>query len=587
MNLTINNKPITAEAGQTILAVARANSFKIPTLCDHPDLAIKANCRICVVEVKGRSRLVAACSTLAQAGMEILTTSARVKKARNLNLELLFAEHTKKCAACSRFYNCELLRLAQEYKVPTNRFFPRKNGRQTYRFANAVEIDNSQCIDCKNCIEACHELQHIDYLKMAGTGSNQEVVPVLDKKTACIYCGQCTLHCPVAAAQEQYAWTEVEKVLQDKSRVVVAQFAPSIRVSLGEEFGLPYGQNVEGKCYTALRKLGFKYVFDINFGADITTIVEAEELLARLKDKKAVFPMTTSCCPAWVVYAEFYHPELLPNLTTARSPQIHLAGAIKTYWAVKKGISPKKIVVVSIVPCTAKKYEAARPELSLNGRPLVDYVLTTREFAYLLKKHKIDFKNLSDGQGESLFNTGSGAAVIYGASGGVMESALRTANALVCARSKKPYCESRLEFKEVRGLAGFKEATVNLDGQKIRVGVVNGIGHMSKVLPHLKKYHYIEVMACPGGCLGGGGQPIPTTRAIRQARLEGLYNIDKSRPKRRAQENKAMLEYYDWAKKNGLTAKVLRTKFKKTNNSILKVVSPVKEARFSFLSTGR
>lgn len=587
MNLTINNKPITAEAGQTILAVARANGFKIPTLCDHPDLEIKANCRICVVEVKGRPRLVTACSTLAEAGMEILTSSARVKKARNLNLELLFGEHTKKCSDCTLLYNCELLNLAKEYKVNPNRFLNRKSRRPTYRFANAVEIDGSQCIDCQNCVEACHELQHIDYLKMVGTGIGQEVVPVINKKKACIYCGQCTLHCPVAAAQEQPAWDEVAKALKDKNRVVVAQFAPAIRVSLGEEFGLPYGQNVEGKCYTALRKLGFKYVFDINFGADITTMVEAEELLARLKDKQAVFPMTTSCCPGWVAYAEFYHPELLPHLTTARSPQIHLAGAIKTYWAAKKGINPKKIVVVSIVPCTAKKYEAARPELALNGRPLVDYVLTTREFAYLIKKHKIDFKNLRDGQGESLFNTGSGAAAIYGASGGVMESALRTANALICARSKKTACENHLEFKEVRGLAGFKEATVNLDGRKIRVGVVNGIGHINKVLPQLKKYHYIEVMACPGGCLGGGGQPIPTTRAIRQKRLEGLYNIDASRPQRRAHENKAMLEYYDWVKKNGLRAKVLETKFKPTSSSILKTVNPPKNASLSLLPAGR
>ncbi len=587
MKLRINNKLVTAEPGQTILDVARANGFKIPTLCDHPDLTVKANCRVCVVELKGRTRLVTACSTKVQEGIEILTTSARVKKSRNLNIELLFAEHVRKCPDCTYRYDCELLRLAGEYGLNVSRFPERKKNRKTYKFANAVEIDGSQCIDCKNCIEACHELQHIDYLKMEGSGVNQEVVPVIDKKTACIYCGQCALHCPVAAAQEQYAWTDVEKALADKNQIVVAQFAPSIRVSIGEEFDLPYGQNYEGKCYSALRKLGFKYVFDVNFGADITTMVEAEELLARLNDKKAIFPMTTSCCPAWVAYAEFYHPELLPHLTTARSPHIHSAGAIKTYWAQKKGINPKKITVVSIVPCTAKKYEAARPELSYKGKPLVDHVLTTREFAFLIKKHQIDFKNLPEGKGENLFNPGSGAAAIYGASGGVMESALRTANALICARSKKPTCENRLEFKEVRGLAGFKEATINLDGKKIRVGVVNGIGHISKVLPRLKKYHYIEVMACPGGCLGGGGQPIPTTRAIREKRLAGLYAIDKSRTLRRAHENKAMVDYYDWAKKNGLTKKLLETKYKKTSSSILKIVRPSQGAIFRFLPTGR
>lgn len=585
INLTINHKKIKAEPGQTILEVARDNGFMIPTLCEHPDLEIKANCRICVIEAKGRPRLLAACSTPVEEGMEILTESARVKKSRRLNLELLFGEHTRKCSDCTLLYNCELLKLAAKYGAAADRFPNRKLGRKTYRLANAVEIDGSQCIDCNNCVAACHELQHIDYLRLAGHGINQEVVPV--EKKACIYCGQCTLHCPVGAAQEKYDWPEVEKVLRDKSRVVVAQFAPSVRIAIGEEFGLPYGYNAEGKCYSALKKLGFKHVFDVNFGADITTMVEAEELLERLGNKKAVFPMTTSCCPAWVAYVESHHPELLPHLTTARSPHIHCAGAIKTYWAEHMGISAKKITVVSIVPCTAKKYEAARSELGYRGRPLVDYALTTREFAYLIKRHKIDFKNLPDGKGEDIFNSGSGAAAIYGASGGVMESALRTANALVCAKSRKASCENRLEFKEVRGLAGFKEATVNLDGKKIRVGVVNGIGHIERVLPHLKKYHYIEVMACPGGCLGGGGQPIPTTTAIRQKRLAGLYNIDRARPKRRAHENKAMLEFYKWARRSGLKEKILETKFQKKKGSILKVINPPKKARIGLASSGR
>jgi iron only hydrogenase large subunit-like protein len=280
-----------------------------------------------------------------------------------------------------------------------------------------------------------------------------------------------------------------------------------------------------------------------------------------------------------VAYAEFYHPELLANLTTARSPQIHLAGAIKTYWAKKQGVDPKSIILVSIMPCTAKKYEAARRELWVKGRPLVDYVLTTRELAYLIKKHKIDFKKLPATSGEPIFNSGSGAAAIYGASGGVMESALRSAVVLACEASgssdksgnkrKNKICDSRLEFKDVRGLAGFKEATVDIAGKKLRVGVVNGIGNFKKVLPRLKKYHYIEVMACPGGCLGGGGQPIPTTDAIRKKRLAGIYNIDKGRAIRRAHENKAMVEYYDWAKQQGLAAKVLHTKFKKSQGSVL------------------
>lgn len=575
MTLKINNKIVTAEIGQTILEVARASGIRLPSLCYHPDLEVKANCRVCVVEINGRAKLATACSTEVKEGMEILTDSPRVKKARAVNLELILSEHTKKCAACLAFPDCELLRLERVYKIKSDRLAPRKSGRKTYRFAGAVEIDGEQCIDCDNCVTACHN-QGIDYLRLTGFGAAQEIVPVKDKERACIYCGQCAAHCPSASAQEQSAWPAVEKALKDKQKIVIAQFAPAVRVSIGEEFGLPLGTNCEGLIYTALKKLGFSNVIDINFGADITTMTEAEELIERLRAKKAVWPMFTSCCPAWVAYAEFYHSELLPNLTTARSPHIHSAGALKTYWASKNRINPRKITVVSIVPCTAKKYEAARGELSLNGRPLVDYVLTTRELAYLIKKHDIDFKKLTPSDGDKLFNRGSGAAAIYGASGGVMESALRSAAVFACrdatsAKNKtgsgkiSSVCTERLEFKDVRGLTGFKEATVDIAGRKLKVGVVNGLGNFHRVLPKLKKYHYIEVMACPGGCLGGGGQPIPTTDAIRKKRLEGLYSIDKSRTVRRAHENKAMVEYYDWAKKQGLSAKVLKTKFKKTH----------------------
>ncbi len=585
MKLRINDKVVTASSGQTIIEIARQEGIKIPALCYHPDLEIKANCRICVVEIKGHDRLATACSTLAQEGLEIYTDSPRVKKARATNLELLFATHTKKCADCISVHDCELLNLAKKYKVKSDRLVNRKKQRKIYRFANAVEIDGEQCIDCRNCVEACDK-QGISYLKIAGTGINQEIVPNRDNKSACVYCGQCALHCPSASAQEQSAWPAVEKALKDKSKIVVAQFAPAVRVSLGEEFGLPYGANCEGKIYTALKKLGFNYVTDINFGADITTMTEAEELVERLNNKKAVWPMTTSCCPAWVAYVEYYHPELIPHLTTARSPHIHSAGAIKTYWAKKNKFNPKNIVVVSIVPCTAKKYEAARPELGINGRPLVDHVLTARELAFLIKRYQIDFKKLPDSEGIPLFNKGSGAAAIYAASGGVMESALRTTVSLLNnkARTKKTLKSKidRLEFKEVRGLTGFKEASFELAGRKLKIGVVNGLGNFHRVLPKLKKYHYIEVMACPGGCLGGGGQPLPTTKAIRQKRMEGLYKIDASRTVRRAHENKAMTDYYNWAKENHLTARVLHTKFNKTTGSVLTTASN-KKSIFNFL----
>lgn len=583
MKLRINDKTIIGREGQTILEIARAHGFKIPSLCYHPDLDVKANCRICVVEIAGRDKLATACSTVAQEGMVIYTDSARVKRARAINLELILAEHTKKCENCLAAYDCELLRLAKTYKIKTDRLTNRKKDRKVYRLANAVEIDGAQCIDCQNCVEACAK-QGINYLQLAGSGSRQEIIPVRDQKTACVYCGQCALHCPSASAQEQSAWPAVLAALGDKKKTVVAQFAPAVRVSLGEEFGLPYGTNCEGQIYSALKKLGFSHVTDINFGADITTMTEAEELLERLRDKKAVWPMLTSCCPAWVAYVEHYHPELIPNLTTARSPHIHLAGALKTYWAKKKGLKSKNIIVVSIVPCTAKKYEAARGELSLDGRPLVDHVLTTRELAYLIKRQGIDFKKLPASGGEKLFNLGSGAAAIYGVSGGVMESALRSAVALSCQSAQNKICDNRLEFKEVRGLAGFKEATVNLAGRKIKVGVINGLGNVERILPKLKKYHYLEVMACPGGCIGGGGQPLPTTAAIRAKRAAGLYEIDKTRLVRRAHENKAMVEYYQWAKDNRLSAKVLHTKFKKNSASILTTVNLKKKLLFGLLS---
>src|SRR5680860_1659394 len=488
MNIKINNKKFSAVHGQTILDVALEHDIKIPSLCYHPDLDVRASCRVCVVEIKGYHKLVTACSTKVEEGMEILTDSQRVKKSRNLNIELIFASHIEKCATCTLRFNCDLLKLAQEYGIKITRFPDRKAKRQTYKFANAVEIDGSQCIDCGNCVEACHN-QGIDFLHISGHGHEQEIQPVKTKDSACIYCGQCTNACPVAAAQEQGEWQQVEAALKNKKKIVVAQFAPSIRVSLGEEFGLPYGYNCAKKINTALKMLGFSYIFDINFGADITTMTEAEELMARINDKQAVFPMTTSCCPAWVAYAEFYHPELLPNLTTARSPQIHGAGAIKSYFAKKSKIDDKKIKVVSIVPCTSKKHEASRKELYYKKRPLVDYVLTVREFAFMLKKRQINLATLKDSKTDPLFNDGSGAAAIYGASGGVMESALRSAVSLYNINNKKKDSIKRLEFKEVRGLEGIKEATINLGQKKVKVAVVSGIANFPKIIKKLNQYH--------------------------------------------------------------------------------------------------
>jgi NADP-reducing hydrogenase subunit HndD len=556
ITIKINGKKIQCQPGDKVLEIAKANGIFIPSLCYHPDFKVKGNCRVCLVDVKGMKNPQTSCSLLAQEAMEINTDTALVKKLRNLNIEMIFAEHIEKCADCTLRFNCPLLDLVKRYRLKTNRFGERKASRKTYKIGGAVEIDGSQCIDCRNCVEACGAMQKINYLELNGKGINQEIVPTDSKDIACIYCGQCTLHCPVAAAQEQDSSKNVEKLLKDKNIITIAQFAPSVRVAIGEEFGMPYGEDSTGKTVAALKQLGFNYVFDVNFGADITTMVEAEELIERLNDKKAQLPMITSCCPAWVKYAEFYRPDLLPNLTTSRSPQIHIGGVIKSYFAKQQNIDPKKIRVVSVMPCTAKKFEAKREELKINGLWPVDEVITTREFAFMLKKNQIDFKKIKPQIGDKLLSFSSGAAAIYGSSGGVMESALRTATSLLCPTKK---CQDRLDFKEVRGLKDIKEASFKMGNKTLKVAVVNGIGAFPQI--DLKKYHYIEVMACPGGCIGGGGQPIPTTYEIRKQRVEALYRIDKFKEIRRAHENKEVLAVLEWIDKNKMTKQILHTKY--------------------------
>ncbi|MFA7365320.1 MAG: [FeFe] hydrogenase, group A [Patescibacteria group bacterium] len=566
ITIKIDNKKYKGFEGESILDIASRNNIFIPSLCHHPDLDIKANCRVCVVEIKGLNKLCTSCSTVACDGMEIYTNSPKVQVSRNTNLKLIFSAHIEKCIDCTSRFDCELLSLARRYSLNIATFKDRKGKRKTYKFSNSVEIDGTQCIDCKNCVDACSNIQKINYLKKDGKGFKQEIKATKDKNIDCIYCGQCTLHCPVASAQEQCDFSEVEKILENrKGKKVIAFFAPSVRVSIGEAFGLPYGYNSSGLITASLKRLGFDEIFDVNFGADITTMVEAEELLERLGDKKAVLPMITSCCPAWVKYVEFYRPDLIPNLTTSRSPQIHLGGIIKTYWANKLNLKGEDIITVSIMPCTAKKHEANRDNLKIDKMKPVDHVLTVRELAFLIKKNGIDFKNLKEEKTNSLANDGSGAAVIYGASGGVMESALRTANSVICFSSKAKICHSRLEFKEVRGMEGVKEANLNLGGKKLNVAVVSGIGNIAGVLDNLDKYQYIEVMACPGGCIGGGGQIIPSSREIVKKRMAGLYVDDKRHKIRKAHENEEVLNVLDYIKNKKMYTKLMHTSYKKSN----------------------
>lgn len=581
IKIKLNGKSVFCEAGLTVMQVAAKEGVEIPSLCEHPDFPHKANCRVCVVEVVDRKGLVTSCSTLVQDGMVILTDTERVQKARKINLELLYGEHEQDCAKCVLRYNCKLLNYASKYKASFRAFNDRKINRPTYKFANAVEFNNSQCIDCRNCIDACSILQGINYLEIVGKGAEQEIRPTENENIECILCGQCAVHCPVSAAQEQADWDKVEKIISEKKqtgKIVVAQFAPSIRVSIGEEFGMKNGAVVTEQLAEAMKLLGFDYVFDVSFSADITTMVEAEELIERIKKSfplegevsrsnrrdGGVLPMLTSCCPAWVRYVEFYRPDLIPNLTTSRSPQIHCGGVIKTYWAGLTKIDPKDIVVVSIMPCTAKKYEASLEKLKINNLNPVDRVLTTRELAFMIKKAGVDFKKLKGTPVDEPLGEHSGAGVIYGGSGGVMESALRTAQAKICGENSN-LCKTRLDFMDTRGLEGIKTAEVDMGGKILKVAVVNGMNHLQEFIKDIDKYDYVEVMACPGGCIGGGGEPIPTNMEIRKKRTEALFAIDKGKTVREAHKNPSVKNVLYWLDQQGEKVKhsVLHTSYKK------------------------
>ncbi len=565
ISFRINNKQVFGNTGQTVLDVAKENKIFIPTLCYHPDLPIKGNCRICLVEIKGEKKLKTSCSTLISEGMEVKTDSKKVRFSRNLNLELIFSEHAEKCGNCINNIDCQLLALAKRYKLKITRFADRKNDRKTHKFGPAVEIDGSQCIDCQSCLQACELLSGISHLKLSKKGYKQQIEPKLnrfkgkpskDNGFACVYCGQCALHCPVGAAQEQSSFKQVRNLLDNPKIKVVAQIAPAVRVSIGEEFGLKAGEIVTGQLFSALKLLGFEAVFDVNFGADITTLVEAKELIERIKEKKPL-PMMTSCCPAWVRYIEVYRPDLIPLLTTSRSPQLHNAGLIKTYYAKLNPEKGRKIKTVSIMPCTAKKYESSRSELKYKGERLIDEVLTTRELAYMLHKKGIQLNKLKDQKPDNLLSSHSGAAAIYGGSGGVMESALRTAKYMLSPKSRF----QALEFKAVRGLKGIKEASYRIANKTLKVAVVSGLKNAQSLLDHLDNYHYIEVMACPGGCIGGGGQPIPTTEEIREKRRQALYRIDSQKKLRQAHKNKEAIEMIKWLEKEKIDHKILHTKY--------------------------
>ena len=550
IEIKINNKIYQVDAGQTILEVAKENNLKIPTLCYHPDLTPTGNCRLCLVEIisdKG-SQIVTACSTTVFADMEIKLDTPKVKKIRKINLEMLLSDHIKKCSECNWEDNCELKKLARDFGIKSSRFPERRRKFKIDSKTPSMLWDSSKCIECGDCLSTCSQIIGLDNIATEYRGSSIIFGPKGGRsfaETNCLFCGQCILRCPSGSLQEKSEIEKVEVLLDQKKKkqLLVAQFAPSTRYSIGELFGKEPGENLDKKLVTALKNLGFDYVFDVNFGADITTVEEAEEFLERLKSKKNL-PMFTACCPAWVRYVEIFHHQLLPNLTTVKSPNHNLASAVKYYFARKLKIRPGRIKIVAIMPCVAKKYESKLPEMRIGRRPEVDYVLTVREAARFLKSKKIDLPKLDESDFDSPLGQATGAGVIYGASGGVMESALRTVAAKISGKEIAP-----LNFAQIRGLKGVKEAGIEIGGERIEVAIVSGIKNAANLIKDLKsgikRYNYIEVMACPGGCLGGGGQPIPTTPEIREKRKAAFYTDDESKPIRRAHENKDLQKMYE------------------------------------------
>lgn len=507
MEIIINGKKFKVSPGETILEVAERKGIKIPTLCHHPDVTIKESCRVCVVETK--EGFLPACSTKVKEGMEIKTDTLDTKSLRKTNLELLFSQHQEECFDCIWNQNCRMLDLAREYEVEINRFQDRKDHYPVYRFGSSLEFDSTKCIDCRNCIEVCQK-QGVGFLEVRGRGHLMEILPSKKKDKDCIYCGQCILHCPAGAFEAVGEFEKIEEPFQKKDKTVVFQIAPAVRASIGEEFGIPYNVSIMGKLVATLKKLGGDKVFDVPVGADFTTVEESKELLERIE--KDDLPLFTSCCPAWVSFVEFYYPEFISRLTSVRSPHIILGGLTKTIFARQKGIRPEDVYVVSVMPCVAKKEEIEKEELQIEGVKPVDYVMTTREAGRLFKRHRLDFEKMKEEEIDHPFGEASSAGVAYGTSGGVMQSAIFNLT------GQNP------EFKEVK--EGVREAKVRYREKELKLAVVHGLLNAKKMLEEVKenphKYDYVEIMACHGGCIGGGGQPVPSCKKVIEERKKAL-----------------------------------------------------------------
>jgi|SRR5690554_646646 len=544
-SVTIDHKEVDLAGEKNILELTKKVGIEIPTFCYHSELSLYGACRMCVVEVEGRG-IVASCSTPPTPGMKILTNSPRVQRVRKTVLELLLANHDRDCTTCEKNGNCKLQELANRFGIKRVRFGERDVKLPIDDSGTSIVRDPNKCILCGDCVRMCSEVQGVGILDFSNRGSKVVVTPAFNKNLSeveCVNCGQCSAVCPTGAlvvkSETEKAWAAIN----DPEKIVVAQVAPAVRVALGEEFGVPAGQIVTGKVVDALKRLGFDKVFDTCIGADLTIMEETTEFIERLQ-KGAELPQFTSCCPAWIKYAEHNEPELLKNLSSCRSPQQMFGSLVKKYWAKELGKKPKDIFVVSIMPCTAKKFEAARTEFTTEGAPDVNLVLTTQELARMIRETGLSFDQLDIESFDTPFGFTTGAGVIFGATGGVAEAVLRAAHELVTGEAI-----DQVNFEAVRGFSDLKEATVEIKGTKIKVAVVHGLGNAKQLLADLKAgkadYQIIEVMACPGGCVGGAGQPISQDSQVKKDRARGIYNADKLSQLRKSQDNPVVAKFYE------------------------------------------
>ena len=564
VNLVINNKAIQVKEGTTIFEAAKQNNIIIPHLCYLENVHKIGSCRICVVEVDGAKNLMASCITEAKEGMVIYTNSERVRNVRKVIYELMLSDHPKNCLTCLRNQNCELQALGNLIQIDEYKYEGAKSKDFIDNSSPSIVRDSSKCILCRRCVTVCNQIQGVSLMNPHHRGFSTFIGPSEDEllgESICTNCGQCVLVCPVGALKEKDSTEQVWEALYDKSKTVIVQTAPAVRATLGELFGYEPGTLVTGKMASALHEIGFKYVFDTNFGADLTIMEEGSEFLERLKniftsrEKTAVLPMITSCSPGWIKYVEHQYPDQLAHLSSCKSPHMMLGALTKSYFAEKVGIDPKSIFMVSVMPCTAKKFEIIRPEMYNNGLANVDAVITTRELGRMIKDAGIDFRNLPDGKFDSPLGLSSGAADIFGTTGGVMEAALRTVYELVTGRELPT---EKLHLKPLIGLKRIKTAELKiektlpefrfLEEVTLKVAVTSGLIGAAELMEDIKKgissYHFIEVMGCPGGCISGGGQPRPVNDAIRTRRLEAIYREDEGKVLRKSHENEDIKTLY-------------------------------------------